>query len=278
MAEICIVTDNTVQFTRPNFVGCERVHVVPFRVRSGPEGEEVIPPQVEDFVNIYTHLGKQYDVALVITLSSFFYPLARVAQQAVQQCGGNHLTVQAVDSQNISLGLGMLVQLAAAAASAGESLTAVERLVRQTVHNIYMLFCIPTLERIVRYGCLTRAQAVVGEILGWLPLLALEEGRLIPLQKVRVARYLLEALQEYLSEFADPERIGFLYSQQHQTCYTRPIREFARMMFPRAGFGEHKLESVVTALLGEQTLALTVMERGENGGVSARVKGENRYT
>lgn len=273
MAEICIVTDNTAQFTRPNFVGHERVHIVPFRVQSGDRGEVLIPPQVEDFVNIYTRLSERYEVALVITLTSFFYPLARIAQQAARQCGGNHLTVQVVDSQNISLGLGMLVQLAAAAANAGEPLAAVERLVRQSIHNVYMLFCIPTLERIVRYGCLTQAQAVVGEILGWFPLLALEEGRLIPLQKVRVARYLLEALQEYLSEFADPERIGFLYSQQHQTCYTRPLREFARITFPRAAFGEHKLESIVTALLGEQTLALAVMERGGSGGK----RGGNRY-
>lgn len=266
MAEICIVTDNTAQFTRPNFVGYERVHVVPFRIQSGPKGEDLLPPRVEDFANVYTRLGECYDVALVITLTSFFYPLTNIARQAARQCANNHLTVQVVDSQNISLGLGMLVQLAAAAASAGESLASVERLVRQSIHNVYMLFCIPTLERLVRYGCLTQAQAVVGEILGWLPLLALEEGRLIPLQKVRVARYLVEALQEYLSEFENPERIGFLYSQQHQTCYTRPIREFARMMFPHAAFGEHMLDSMVTALLGEQTLALAVMERGGSKG------------
>lgn len=266
MAEICIVTDNTAQFTRPNFAGHERVHIVPFRFQPGPTGDKLLPPRVEDFANAYARLGERYDVALVITLTSFFYPLANIARQAARQYANNHLAVQVVDSQNISLGLGMLVQLAAAAASAGESLANVERLVRQSIHNVYMLFCIPTLERIVQYGCLTRAQAVVGEILGWLPLLALEEGRLIPLQKVRVARYLMEALQEYLSEFEDPERIGFLYSQRHQTCYTRPIREFARTTFPHAAFGEHMLDSVVMALLGEQTLALAVMERGGSKG------------
>ncbi len=274
MAEICIVTDSTAQFTRPKFVGHERVHVVPFRILPSAQEKELIPPRVEDFVDLYSRLGERYDAILVITLTSFFYPLASIAQQAARQCGGNHLTVQVVDSQNVSLGLGMLVQLAAAAISAGESLAAIERLVRQSIHSVYMLFCIPTLERIVRYGCLTQSQAVVGEILGWLPLFALEEGHLIPLQKVRVARYLLESLQEYLGEFEDPQRIGFLYSQRHQSCYTRPIREFVRMTFPRSAFDEQMLESVVTALLGEQTLALAVMERGgskgKRGGEKAR--------
>lgn len=261
MAEICIVTDNTAQFTRPNFVGHEHVYVIPFRLQGEAAAEELIPPQVDDFVRLYARLSEHYEGILVITLTSFLHPLAGTARRAAQEYGGNHLAVQVVDSQNISLGLGMLVQLAAAAAGAGESLAAVERLVRQSIADVYMLFCIPALERIVKYGCLSRAQAVVGEMLGWLPLLALEEGRLVPLQKVRAARYLVEALQEYLSEFEEPERIGFLWGQRHQACYTRPVREFVRLTFPRAAFSEHMLEPAVSALLGEQTIALAVMER-----------------
>jgi DegV family protein with EDD domain len=261
MAEIGIVTDNTAQFTRPNFVGRERVHVIPFRLAASGGRNSLIPPQEADFASLYARLGERYDAVLVITLTSFFYPLASIARRAMRQAGHNHLMIQVIDSQNISLGLGMLVQLAAAAASAGESLAAMERLIRHALSNVYMLFCVPALEHLVAYGCLSRAQAIVGEMLSWLPLFVLEEGRLLPLQKVRASRYLGEAFQEYLSEFADPERIGFLYGQRHQACYTRTLREFVRLTFPRASFEEYLLESPVRAMLGEETLALAVMER-----------------
>ncbi len=260
MTKVGIVTDNTAQFTRPNFPGHEYVHVASL-LKPAPAGRGVIPPSVEDFANLYARLGERYDALLVLTLTSFFSPLARLAQQAAHCGGGNHWTVQVVDSQNIALGLGLLVQLAAAAASAGESLDAIDRLIRQAIPNTYMLFCLPALERLVDFGCLTRAQAVVGEMLGWLPLFVLEEGRLLPIQKVRAARYLVEALQEYLSEFEDPERIGFLYGQRRQAGYATSIREFVRATFPRAAFGEYALEAPVVAMLGEQTIGLVVMER-----------------
>ncbi len=261
MADIGIITDSTAQFTRPHFPGHERVHIVPVRVSPGQKGAGLLPSQVEEFVSLYAQLSERYDAVLVLTLTSFFSPLAACAQQAAGCFRGNHLVVRVVDSQNIALGLGLLVQLAAAAAAAGESLDAIERLMRQTIPKVYMLFCLPALECIADYGCLSRAQAVVGEILGWLPLFILEEGRLLPVQKVRAARYLVEALQEYLSEFEAPEQIGFLYGQRRQLCYAAPLREFVQMMFPQATFGEYTLAVPVVAMLGEQAMALVVMER-----------------
>ncbi len=48
------------------------------------------------------------------------------------------------------------------------------------------------------------AQALVAEMMGMLPIFAFEEGRLVPMEKVRTPRHLFEAFQDFMGEFETP--------------------------------------------------------------------------
>jgi DegV family protein with EDD domain len=56
------------------------------------------------------------------------------------------------------------------------------------------LFSVPTLEYLQRGGRIGRAQALVGSLLGVRPLLAIEDGEVVPAGKVRGAERVLPAL------------------------------------------------------------------------------------
>ena len=61
-------------------------------------------------------------------------------------------------------------------------------------------------------GFIGDAQALVGEMLGLLPIYTLEEGRLTPVEKARNYRQLIDFMQEFIDEFSDLYHIALIQS------------------------------------------------------------------
>jgi fatty acid-binding protein DegV len=123
-----------------------------------------------------------------------------------------------------------------------------------------MLLCIPELFRLEGLGLLTHTQAMVGEILGMLPIFMMEGGHLAPLEKARTPRHLFESFQEFMAEFRAPKHIALLRGADQSTLRTRPLRQYAQETFPNTPYTEHPLNLHLTALFGTQSIGLVVME------------------
>jgi DegV family protein with EDD domain len=271
MSNVCIITDSTAQFTQANFLGHERVHVIPFEAQKTANQEsenlpggfvfqrQVIPASPQEFTRFYARLSHDYDSILVLTLSSFLNPMMKNALSASDQYN-NGATVEVMDSQTTAIGLGMLVQLAAGAASDGASLSEIDRKLRASIPRVYMLFCIPELTYLANSGLMDNAQAVVAEMMGMLPIFAFEEGRLVPMEKVRTPRHLFEAFQDFMGEFESPSRIALLRGSGRGSPHTNPLRQFVKDNFPRTLFSEHPVQPHLAALLGPRSIGLFVME------------------
>jgi DegV family protein with EDD domain len=257
MENVCILTDSSATFSRNTFAGHDRVKVIPFKVQASAS-PSLMPPTVDEFLQGFTTLGRHFDHILVVIMSGGLTSAAAVAAEAAVQFGGR-TSVTVVDSLNTGAGLGLLVELAAQAAAVGQSCAEIERALRASIPHTYTLFCIPGLAHLASVGYLSHAQAVVGEMLGLLPIFTLEEGHLSPLEKVRTQRHLIESFQEFVEEFESPRSIVLLKGQQNH-LRTRPLREYVSEMFPETPFSEYALNAPLTALLGPQTIGLTVME------------------
>jgi DegV family protein with EDD domain len=271
MPNICILTDSTVQFTHPNFPGHERVYVIPFEIQSTPpEGDvprrgngfvkRLIPPSTKEFVRFYSQLSHEYDTIFVLTLSSLLNPTTRVALSASMQ-SGSPATINVIDSQTTGIGLGLLVQAAAVAAAAGATLAELERQMRASIPRIYMLFCIPELTYLAHSGFMDYSQALVAEMMGMLPIFALEEGRLTPMEKVRTQRHLFESFLEFINEFETPAHIALMRGTGHNTSRTRAVRQYVQETFPDTHFSEHTIAPHLALLFGPQSTALVIMEK-----------------
>jgi DegV family protein with EDD domain len=257
MEKICILTDSSATFNRMTFTGHDHVNVMQLDIQS-KLSPKLVPPTVEDFIQEYSTWGRNFDHVLVVVMSGGLNPIAEVASEAVAQYGGRAL-VTVVDSLNTGAGLGLLVEMAAQAAASGQSAQEVERLLRASIPHIYTLFCIPGLDHLAAVGYLSKAQAMVGEMLGLYPIFVLEEGHLSPLEKVRTQRHLIESFQEFMEEFESPRQITLMKGQQNH-LRTRPLRQYVSEFFPETPFSEHPLNASLTALLGPQTIGLSVME------------------
>jgi DegV family protein with EDD domain len=271
MPNVCILTDSTVQFTQSIFPGHERVYVIPFELqetaaqegRPFPGGiglqKQLISPSPQEFIRFYARLSSEYDSILVLTLSSFLNPTLKNALLASYQ-PRNGVVVEVIDSQTAGVGLGMLVQIAADAASEGASLKEIDRRLRVNIPRIYVQFCIPELIYLAYYGLMDYSQAVVGEMMGLLSIFAFEEGRLVPMEKVRTTRRLFEAFQDFMGEFETPSQIALVRSVGRGSLRTSPIRQFVKDTFPGAQFSEHPVHPHLAALLGPHSIGLFVME------------------
>lgn len=110
--------------------------------------------------------------------------------------------IEVIDSQSVSMGLGMLVLTAARAARAGKSKPEILEIVQRLMPKINVFFIVDTLDYLVRGGRIGKAQAFLGTILNIKPLLCLKEGIVHPYEKVRGRTKAMDRLIQTVEEKA----------------------------------------------------------------------------
>ncbi len=280
MAKICVLTDSTAQFPAPAFLGHELVNIIPLHIKIAEQlytdGRDIktsnlppssktansprtLPPTVEEFQQIFTHLGARYNEIIAVLLSSHLSPVISVARQAVESARGP-AAIHLIDSQTTTVGLGLLTQTAAEAASKGASSTEINRLVRGLLPRVYTVFCVQSLSYLHNSGLLDPAQAIVGELLGITPFFMMENGRLVPIQKVRSPRHLVDILHEFISEFANLKHIALIQGVPPFDQEARNLRERLNGDFPKVSYSEHTMGAALASILGPRSMGVVAME------------------
>lgn len=283
MGRVCIVTDNSVQFSLPIFPGRSNIKILPFiqtyKGKVYDNGQEIKPSEIPVFAPIgdeprqliptpekirqfFTSIEEEkvFDQALVIVSSSHLTGLHEAVCQALT--GWNcRVEIRLVDSLSISLGLGFLVQAAAETAASSNYVNDIELLVRSYIPKIFAIFCTPGLAYLHQSGFIDHAQAIAGEYLGLMPIFTLDEGVLSPLEKVRNHRQVIDYFQEFLDEFENLRHISQVINSAHSSQESRFLREHAQAAFPGTPFTEHSINSAVAAIFGPQTSAIFAFEK-----------------
>ncbi len=253
MPGLCILTDSSAQLPHIPFHGQQRVKILPL------DPFQATQPSQETWSAILNSLGHGYDAILVITLSGALSPLVQWARQAAVHHGGR-TPITVVDSLNLGAGLGLLVKLSAEQAEAGQPASAIEDLVRATMPHLYSIYCLPDQSLAGRL----LPQQFSAETPGIMPILTLEDGRLIPFQKVRTTRHLLEAFQEFISEYDQPRHI-ILSKGRESRLRLRPLRQFISETFPLTPFAEYILSPTLEGLLGNTAVGLVIQDTPARG-------------
>jgi len=285
MARVRIVTDSTAQL-EPSVAKRLGITVVPLTVRLGDEtfregvditAEEffqkldrspampvAFAPSVEDFQTVYTKLSKTTDQIISIHISSKLSETcsrASVASRAL--LGRCEITV--IDSLTISLGLGILATAAAQAAAEGRSLDEIEFLIRGMIPHIYIVFLAETLEYLERGGRIGPAQALLGTMLNIKPFLAIEDGEIIPLEKVRNRESAVDKLFEFVAEFSHIEQMAILQSTPDPKEEAKLLIERLEMIFPKVKPPIMVYSPTLACHIGPNGLGVIVYEGFEEG-------------
>lgn len=280
MSKVCILTDNTVQFPIPAFAGRNLVHVLPLHITkngtmySGSEGvrstdlpaqlenrEQVqaLPPSVAEFEKMYRSLGRTYDEIVTILHADQLTKTYAHAQAAAKNIQGR-VKIYVIDSGTVATGLGLVVQTASAAAEEGKSGEEIEDMLRSLLPRVYTIFCVQGLSYLEHTRYLQHPQAVLGEYLKILQLFVLDNGQLMPTQKARNYRHLVDLMHEFVTEFSGLEHIAFLQGIPSFENETRALRERLNEDYPDTPISEHTINTPLAAVLGPRSLGVFMLQ------------------
>lgn len=231
------------------------------RMSDGPAG--VIQASIPSHTirEAYRRLNQETDEVLVIfnsrRLSSAYDTALTEARTFLGRC-----RIAVTDSMSTSWGLGLAVEAAARATNEGRSLDETVRLVRGLLPHIYVVFFVERLDYLEQGGRIGAAQALLGTMLRIKPLLIVEEGEIIPLEKVRTRVMAIEKLADFVAEFATIQQVVIMRSPLGDGTeeLRDELNERLNQMLPHLRFPVIDYDPVLACHLGPQALGVTVYE------------------
>ncbi|QHK19214.1 DegV family EDD domain-containing protein [Pseudarthrobacter psychrotolerans] len=149
------------------------------------------PGQFEQVFLAAERLG--YESVVSIHISGGLSGTADAARLAASRVT---IPVEILDSGTVGMALGMGVQAAVAAAAAGSDATAVAAAAAEQFARTKVYFYVPSLEQLRRGGRIGAAASLLGTMFAIKPILAVDDGKIVPLEKVRSAAKAVARLEE----------------------------------------------------------------------------------
>jgi DegV family protein with EDD domain len=219
----------------------------------------IVGPTAEQFWRIYSHLTRRTDKIISLHSSASLSLVCREAQKAAREFLGR-CDIVVMDSETLSLGLGILVQEAARLANASIPLSEIMRQIRGIIRRIYIVLVTDTLDYLEHSQRVSPAQAILGTMLGTKPFLALEEGEIIPIEKVRNRERAIDKLAEFANEFSSIERVAILQSTRYPTQETKMLQERLALIAPGHEFPILLYGPLLASHIGPDGMGLIVYE------------------
>jgi DegV family protein with EDD domain len=280
MASYCIITDSSAQFAQPNFTGSQAVRIINHQIeiegkiythlhelkvatfprQISPEFQpRIIPLSNETITETIASLLPQYDDIFIILLSKELNPLyEQVASQSSKLHG--RARIHCIDSQNVSIGLGMIVQTASEMLARNIAADEVEQYIRKLIPHVYMLLCAPNLSYLYLQGSIDYAQSVVGEMISMLSIFTLEDGRLNPLEKVKNVKGALDYFIEFFDEFDDVRQLAILQPAPPAIVEMRLLHQHIEEVGSNASYSEYPINPFLACMIGPKAFGLALME------------------
>ncbi len=236
MSKVAIVTDST-SYIPKDYVTKYNLTIVPqvliWNGDTYEDGVEILPDEfyrrlktakvmpttsqvsITNMQKSFTSLLEQgYDV-LGMFISSKLSGTMQSAHQGREALGSGKEKVEIVDSLTTSMALGFQVLAVARAAAEGASLADCKALAIKAQAFTGVYFFVDTLEFLHRGGRIGGAQRLLGTALNMKPILALQDGKVEAMERVRTKKKALDRLVEVVAEQCagkSPVRLASLHA------------------------------------------------------------------
>jgi DegV family protein with EDD domain len=170
--------------------------------------ESVLPitsqPTAALFEEVFAGPVAAGDDVLCIVVSSHLSGTINAAMAAAQSFPGARIEVY--DSKTVAGGLGMMVQHARAMAQRGAPLRAIVESLDAWRESQHLYACLSDLSHLQRTGRIGAAQAAMGTMMKIVPVLAVEDGKIVAKAQVRTFARAQETMLDLILKSAPPVR------------------------------------------------------------------------
>ena len=211
MTRTAFVADSTIGLSPPEALE-QGIHIVPMQIivdgigykdfgEFGPErvnaaqraGQRVTTSQANpaDLDDAYASLLERHDRVVSVHVSSKLSGTAATARMIAERYGGR---VTVIDSLSLNAGLGYVLEAARQATADGVPPERLEAAIAELRRNVHGLIVPRSLDGLLRSGRINGLQHFVASMLKLVPLLHLQDGAVVPLERVRGFHNALERL------------------------------------------------------------------------------------
>jgi len=196
--------------------------------RSAPK---TATPSIETFLQVYERLANEGARAILsIHLSETLSATINSARAAAEQF--TRIPVTVLDSTQLSLGAGFIVEKAAQLAEVGKTVEEIVTALHDFMKRTYVFASLRTLEYLRRGGRMNFAIARFGELLQLKPLLHMNMGK-ASAHRTRTNKRARQRLLDWLAEYAPYEKLAIVHAGVQADA--EALREQIRSYFPEGG-------------------------------------------
>ncbi|WP_413302107.1 DegV family protein [Bacillus sp. 1P10SD] len=154
------------------------------------------------FEEVFTQMAERNEDGIYIAFSSelsgTYSTAVMILDQVKEKYPNFNLTI--VDTKCASLGIGLIVKEAAKLAMNNASKEDILNDVRFRSQHMEHLFTVEDLDYLAKGGRVSKASAFLGGLLNIKPILNVEDGKLIPIEKIRGKKKVLRRIIEIMNE------------------------------------------------------------------------------
>jgi DegV family protein with EDD domain len=203
-------------------------------------------PGSEVFVQAYERLANEGAQAILsIHISETLSATINSARTAAEQF--TRIPVTVLDSSQLSLGTGFIVEKAAQMAKIDKTVEEIISALKEVMKRTYVFASLKTLEYLRRGGRMNFAIAKFGEILQIKPLLHMNIGKATAL-RTRTNKRARKRLLDWLAEYAPYEKLAIVHAGVQEDA--EALYEQVRSFFPESKVPIVQITPVLGAHLG----------------------------
>lgn len=217
-----------------------------------------------DFIDLFNKYIEKETNLIYIGFSSGLSGTVQAAQMAKNQVlAGNHtITIDVIDTKCASLGFGLVVYQAAKMAKEGKSRKEVLEAINFYSEHMEHIFTVDDLEYLYRGGRVSRTTAFVGGLLNIKPILNVEDGKLIPIEKKKGRKKVLRRILSIMEERGvalDKQIVAISHGDDLETALE--LKVMIENEFGTKEFVINTIGSVIGAHAGPGTIALFFLNK-----------------
>lgn len=275
---IRIVTDSTCDLPA-EIIAQLGIHVIPLYINIGNQGyldgiditrEEFytrLPsfsshpttavPSMERFLNTYNSLADEgANEVLSIHISKALSGIVDIARAAAQETTSTHVTV--LDSGQLSLGTGFLVETAARMAAGGSSLDEILHALDDQKKRTYVFAALDTIEFLKRSGRMNKYLARLATLLKIKPILTMNSGK-PGSERVRTRGRAIKRVVEMLAAAGPLERVAIVHTHASSEILAE-LRSMTAHLLPPGPIITEDITPVLGAHIGPGAVGFAIVQ------------------
>ncbi|GGE60443.1 DegV family protein [Priestia taiwanensis] len=170
--------------------------------------------------------------------------------------------IEIIDAKCASLGQGLVVLKAAERAAEGTTKEELTAYVRSLANHMEHIFTVDDLQYLVRGGRVSKVAGFIGGLLNIKPILHVEEGKLVPIEKIRGSKKVLKRMLELIAERGEnlqDQTIGITHGDDEEAALA--LKALLEERFGCQSFIIHSIGAAIGAHAGPGTLTVFFLNK-----------------